>query len=139
VEARLTSIQLHENRASCTLVDTRAEAPKQALHRGPADWGGRSSALGPLYRVTTRLVVDRARLRATLYKSGRVVWRSRIGIGAAATPTPPGDSWVREKFRVTRSGGPYGPRALGTSTYSKLTDWPGGGVIGIHGTNAPPA
>jgi len=28
--------------------------------------------------------------------------------------------------------------AFGTSAYSPtLTDWPGGGVIGIHGTNQP--
>lgn len=26
---------------------------------------------------------------------------------------------------------------FGTSDYSVLTDWPGGGVIGIHGTNQP--
>ena len=32
----------------------------------------------------------------------------------------------------------YGPWAFGTSAYSDtLTDWPGGGVIGIHGTNQP--
>ena len=34
-------------------------------------------------------------------------------------------------------GGPYGPRAFGTSAYSRLSDWPGGGVIGVHGTNEP--
>jgi lipoprotein-anchoring transpeptidase ErfK/SrfK len=32
----------------------------------------------------------------------------------------------------------YGPLAFGTSAHSAvLTDWPGGGVIGIHGTNEP--
>jgi lipoprotein-anchoring transpeptidase ErfK/SrfK len=31
----------------------------------------------------------------------------------------------------------YGPLAFGTSAYSKLSDWPGGGVVGIHGTNEP--
>jgi lipoprotein-anchoring transpeptidase ErfK/SrfK len=32
----------------------------------------------------------------------------------------------------------YGPVAFGTSARSAvLTDWPGGGYIGIHGTNAP--
>ena len=32
----------------------------------------------------------------------------------------------------------YGPYAIGTSAYAPgLTDWPGGGVIGIHGTNQP--
>ena len=32
----------------------------------------------------------------------------------------------------------YGPVAFGTSARSPvLTDWPGGGFIGIHGTDAP--
>lgn len=31
----------------------------------------------------------------------------------------------------------YGPYAFGTGAYSTLSDWPGGGVIGIHGTNQP--
>jgi hypothetical protein len=97
----------------------------------------RDSALGPLYRVGTRLVVDRGRLRATLYRSGRRIWRSPIGVGKAGTPTPAGRFWIREKFRVANSGGPYGPQAFGTSDYSRLSDWPGGGVIGIHGTNEP--
>lgn len=95
-----------------------------------------AAAFGPAYRVTTRLLVDRGRLRATLYSSGRVVWTSRIGIGAPGSPTPAGRFWIREKFRVSGSG-PYGPRAFGTSDYSTLTDWPGGGVIGIHGTDQP--
>jgi L,D-transpeptidase-like protein len=97
----------------------------------------RTSALGPLNRVRTRLVVDRGRLRATLYRSGRRIWRSPIGVGKAGTPTPAGHFWIREKFRVGNPDGPYGPRAFGTSDYSRLTDWPGGGVIGIHGTNEP--
>jgi len=103
---------------------------------GRAGWV-RDSALGPLYRVRTRLVVNRERLRATLYRSGRRIWRSPIGVGKAATPTPGGHFWIREKFRVADPLGPYGPRAFGTSDYSRLTDWPGGGVIGIHGTNEP--
>jgi hypothetical protein len=97
----------------------------------------RDSALGPLYRVTTRLVVDRQRLRATLYRRGHKVWKAPVGIGAPSTPTPPGNFWIREKFKTRGSGGIYGPAAFGTSDYSVLSDWPGGGVIGIHGTNAP--
>jgi lipoprotein-anchoring transpeptidase ErfK/SrfK len=27
--------------------------------------------------------------------------------------------------------------AFGSSDYSVLSDWPGGGIIGIHGTNEP--
>lgn len=97
----------------------------------------RASALGPLYRSRTRLVVNRDRLRATLYRSGRAIWRSPVGIGAPGTPTPAGSFWIREKFVVWEARGVYGPRAFGTGAYSRLSDWPGGGVIGIHGTGQP--
>lgn len=97
----------------------------------------REHVLGPTYGVKTRLVVDRTKLRATLYRAGKPVWTSRIGVGAASTPTPVGAGWIREKFRVRDRGGPYGPFAIGTSSYSVLSDWPGGGVIGIHGTDRP--
>jgi hypothetical protein len=96
-----------------------------------------ASALGPAQLVRTQLVIDRRHLRATLYRGGRRVLRSRIGIGKAGTPTPPGRFWIRERLRSTNPGGPYGPWAFGTSAYSRLSDWPGGGVIGIHGTNQP--
>jgi hypothetical protein len=96
-----------------------------------------ASAMGPLYLVRTRLVVDRPRLLATLYRSGRPIWRSPVGVGATGTPTPSGRFWIREKFTVPDSGGIYGPVAFGTGAYSLLSDWPGGGVIGIHGTNEP--
>ena len=96
-----------------------------------------ASALGEAHLVTTRLVVDRRRLRATLYRAGRRVWRSRIGVGKAGTPTPRGRFWIRERLRPKSPRGPYGPWAFGTSAYSRLSDWPGGGVVGIHGTDQP--
>jgi lipoprotein-anchoring transpeptidase ErfK/SrfK len=97
----------------------------------------RARALGPMHTVHTRLVVDRHALRITLYDEGRRRFRARVGMGAPGTPTPAGSFWIREKFPV--SGNPlYGPRAMGTAAYSNvLTDWPGGGVIGIHGTSEP--
>jgi lipoprotein-anchoring transpeptidase ErfK/SrfK len=97
----------------------------------------RDSTLGPLYRVRTRLVVDRSKLRATLYKRGRQIWSAPVGVGKQSTPTPAGHFWIREKFKTHGSGGIYGPVAFGSSDYSVLSDWPGGGVIGIHGTNEP--
>ena len=97
----------------------------------------RHSALGPLYRVRTLLIVDRSKLRATLYRRGRSAWSAPVGIGKASTPTPAGRFWIREKFRTHDAAGLYGPVAFGSSDYSVLSDWPGGGVIGIHGTNEP--
>jgi lipoprotein-anchoring transpeptidase ErfK/SrfK len=94
-------------------------------------------ALGPLFEVTTLLRVNRTTLRATLYKSGKAIWTSRIGVGKASTPTPAGRYWIRSRLKGLGGGTVYGPWAFGTAAYSRLSDWPGGGVIGIHGTNQP--
>jgi lipoprotein-anchoring transpeptidase ErfK/SrfK len=56
-----------------------------------------------------------------------------VGIGTPGTPTPTGHFWVRERFKILSSSSGYYPYAFGTSDYSTLTDWPGGGVVGIHG------
>ena len=101
---------------------------------GRRGWVPRS-ALGPLNVVRTSLRVDRATLRATLRRDGKVIWTSRVGVGAPSTPTPAGRFWIRERMKAM--GGVYGPYAFGTSAYSVLSEWPGGGVIGIHGTNEP--
>ena len=60
-----------------------------------------------------------------------------IGVGEARYPTPAGEFYVR--VRLLGFGDPfYGPVAFGTSARSEtLTDWPGGGFIGIHGTDRP--
>ena len=87
--------------------------------------------------VSTFLDLNRSSLVLTLYRAGKVVMSAHVGIGSGANPTPRGHFYVREKFRV--KGSPvYGPFALGTSAYAPhLTDWPGGGVVGLHGTNEP--
>ena len=94
-------------------------------------------ALSDWKEVRTRLVVDRRRLRATLYRRGKVVFRAPVGVGIAQWPTPRGEFFIRNQ--LYGFGNPvYGPIAFGTSARSPvLTDWPGGGFIGIHGTNQP--
>ena len=95
------------------------------------------SDLGGYGFVHTRLVVDRARFVAALARDGRVIFRAPIGVGTSAAPTPAGSFYVRDK--LAGFGDPfYGPIAFGTSARSSvLTDWPGGGFVGIHGTNRP--
>jgi hypothetical protein len=95
------------------------------------------SALGGSVFLDTRLVVDRNRFRATLWRDGVPVFTAAIGIGQPQWPTPPGDFYVRDV--LTRYRSPfYGPVAFGMSARSPtLTDWPGGGYIGIHGTDQP--
>jgi hypothetical protein len=102
---------------------------------GKKGWVPRE-ALSDFKVVRTKLVINRKTLRSTLYKKGKTIWSSRIGVGKASTPTPAGRFWIREKIR-NLGGGAYGPWAFGTSAYSRLSDWPGGGVVGIHGTNEP--
>ncbi len=95
------------------------------------------SAVGGYQQVTTHLVVDRSRLRATLYRNGRRIFSAPVGVGKRGTPTPAGEFYVRNK--LTRYASPtYGPLAFGTSARSAvLTDWPAGGYVGIHGTDEP--
>ena len=95
------------------------------------------SALGGWSFVHTRVVVDRVKLTLTLYRGGRQVFQTPVGVGKPSTPTPAGSFYVRD--RLTRYASPeYGPIAFGTSARSPfVTDWPAGGFIGIHGTDAP--
>lgn len=94
-----------------------------------------SEMLTQIHVVRTRMVIDRKARKATLYKSGRRIWSARVGIGKKASPTPRGNFWIRERLRG--DGKVYGNWAFGTSAYSNLSDWPKGGVVGIHGTNQP--
>lgn len=103
---------------------------------GRTGWVSRD-AIGPLKIVRTMLRVNRATLRATLYRGGRKIWSSAVGVGQAATPTPAGRFWIRSRLRGLRSNPVYGPYAFGTGAYSVLSEWPAGGVIGIHGTDRP--
>jgi lipoprotein-anchoring transpeptidase ErfK/SrfK len=107
-----------------------------ALPNGTTGWVPRA-ALGAYGTVRTRLIVDVAKRRLTLLEDGREVLRVPVGVGAPDAPTPRGHFVVRNI--LTRfSSRFYGPIALGTSARSEtLTDWPGGGYVGIHGTDQP--
>jgi hypothetical protein len=93
--------------------------------------------LGDLYSVHTHLYVDRARTTATLKRDGVTVFKTIVGVGKSFWPTPRGEFYIRDK--MTSFDNPvYGPIAFGTSARSAvLTDWPGGGFVGVHGTNEP--
>jgi hypothetical protein len=106
------------------------------LPNGRVGWL-RRHALGAYQSANTHLVVDRKHLRATLYRDGREVFAAPVGIGTNSWPTPAGEFIVRNE--LTRYASPfYGPVAFGTTARSAvLTEWPGGGFVGIHGTNEP--
>ena len=88
--------------------------------------------------VRALLLINLTAHTLTLYHNGKVVFHSAVGNGKPSTPTPTGRFWVREKFPVSVVAPVYGPFAIGTSDYSNTeTDWPGGGIVGIHGTDQP--
>jgi lipoprotein-anchoring transpeptidase ErfK/SrfK len=93
-------------------------------------------ALGGYNELRTHLFIDTHTKRLRLEKAGRTVFRARVGVGKARSPTPAGEFFIRD--RLTSLSSFYGPLAFGTSARSAvLTDWPGGGFIGVHGTNEP--
>lgn len=114
----------------------------------PREGWVRRAALGRFGVSRSAIRIDRDRTVLTLYKRGRRVLRTPVGVGTPATPTPTGHFWIRGRFKVpkhktfTLNGqtvpySVYGPRILLTTASSREEDWPGGGIIGIHGTNQP--
>lgn len=99
---------------------------------GSVGWVHRE-ALGAFNITHKQLVVNRRRLRIFFRVNGRVLWSAPVAVGRRSSPTPAGRFWIRERFKISDPRSGYGPYAFGTSDYSVLTDWPGGGVIGIHG------
>jgi hypothetical protein len=96
-----------------------------------------ANALGEMHVTHDYLRVNRETLHAELYRRGRAVWGAPIGVGRPSLPTPAGRFFVTEK--LSGFDDPfYGPYLLGTSAHAPtLSEWPGGGVVGIHGTNEP--
>lgn len=99
---------------------------------GRVGWVVRS-AVGSYHLTHELIVVNRERQRMYLYNNGRRVWSAPVGVGKRSTPTPAGHFWIRERFKLNNPSSGYYPYAFGTTDYSTLTDWPGGGVVGIHG------
>lgn len=125
---------LREERLASGAAWLRVEVPGRP--NGRSGWVP-EGALGPLHVVHERLLVDQRSLRATLYDEGREIFNAPIGVGAPGTVTPDGSFYVTEKL-ITLDDPAYGPYAIGTSAYAPtLSEWPGGGVVGIHGTDEP--
>lgn len=99
---------------------------------GRVGWVERSD-LGRFHSTRWWIVVNRRHLKITVYRNGKRRWQRPVGIGKPSTPTPAGRFWIRERIAVKDPRSPYWPYALGTADYSVLSEWPGGGVVGIHG------
>ena len=99
----------------------------------------KASSLSELQPVQTWLRISTKTFKATLIKNGKRVFSASIGVGQPQWPTPKGQFYVRARLeKYGAKGSFYGPLAFVTSATSPtLTDWPGGAVVGIHGTSEP--
>jgi lipoprotein-anchoring transpeptidase ErfK/SrfK len=86
--------------------------------------------------TNVQIVVRRESRRLELWRGRERVFSTRVAVGAPGMETPLGLYHVTSRFRPVRQ--PFlGTFAFETSAYSKLSEWPGGGVVGIHGTTQP--
>jgi len=88
-----------------------------------------------LQAMHMRIVVHRGLRRIEVLRGTRRVLSAKVAVGAPGRETPLGEFYVTARFHPDD---PFlGVFALETSAYSRLTEWPGGGVVGIHGTSKP--
>jgi hypothetical protein len=133
-EGTTNLVSVLEGRRTASGVWIRVRLP--VLPNNTTGWVPRR-ALSDWKLVRTRVVVELSRLTLTLYREGRPVFAAGVGVGRPSSPTPRGEFFVRNQLYGFHDPF-YGPLAYGTSARSTvLTDWPGGGFIGIHGTNEP--
>jgi lipoprotein-anchoring transpeptidase ErfK/SrfK len=80
------------------------------------------------------LVVNLTKRQVTVYKGGKVVTAFPAVVGAASTPTPPGQYFIEENVKMP-AGLPGAPFALASSDRSTvLQEFEGGpGQIALHG------
>ena len=101
--------QQHVTRHSAKLVVPRLDQNKTPCHRGSR--------------------------RMELFRGNKLVYATTVAVGRPGMETPLGHFYVQARFHPDD---PFlGSFAFETSAYSRLTDWPGGGVVGIHGTSRP--
>ena len=81
------------------------------------------------------LVIYRGSRKFEFYVGGKLKRTGPVAIGRPGMETPLGLFYVQAKYDP--SWPVLGAYAFETSGYSKLSDWPGGGVVGVHGTNTP--
>jgi hypothetical protein len=86
--------------------------------------------------TVAKVLVHRRSRTIDLYWHGRHVWHGIIAVGAPGMETPLGLYYATARF-VPHNDPYLSVFAVETSGYSKLTEWPGGGVFGIHGTPEP--
>jgi lipoprotein-anchoring transpeptidase ErfK/SrfK len=88
-----------------------------------------------LHHVSNRILINIASRKLQVLNGNHVLYTTTVAVGAPGMETPVGHYYVQVRFHPDDTF--LGVFAFETSAYSKLTEWPGGGVVGIHGTSAP--
>jgi lipoprotein-anchoring transpeptidase ErfK/SrfK len=83
-----------------------------------------------------QVVVFRGSRVLQLWKGTQLIYTNKVAVGRPGMETPLGLFYVTVRFKPIQE--PFlGAFAFETSAYSKLSDWPGGGIVGLHGWNDP--
>jgi lipoprotein-anchoring transpeptidase ErfK/SrfK len=86
--------------------------------------------------IPWQVVVYRDSRVIQLWKERKLLLTNKVAVGAPGMETPTGLFYVTVRFKPVKE--PFlGSFAFELSAYSKLSEWPGGGVVGLHGTTAP--
>lgn len=90
------------------------------------------------YPTSAKIVIDLSQRKLTVYRRGALQATFAVAVGRPDLQTPTGFYFINQKLRPPSPGGAYGVLALGISAFQpKLTGWPQGGPVAIHGTNEP--
>ena len=85
--------------------------------------------------VRRSILIDLSSRKLRVLEQGKTRFGTRVAVGRRGMETPMGTFYITAKFKPTERF--LGAFAFETSAYSKLSEWPGGGVVGLHGTSMP--
>jgi L,D-transpeptidase catalytic domain len=85
--------------------------------------------------VRHSIVIDLSARTLRVTEQGRTRFKTRVAIGRPGMETPTGRFYLTATFKPKERY--LGAYAFETSAYSKLSEWPGGGIVGLHGTSTP--
>jgi lipoprotein-anchoring transpeptidase ErfK/SrfK len=90
------------------------------------------------YTTATKIVITLHERKLRVYRQGSLVGVYPVAVGRPGLSTPTGFFFINQKLRPPTPDGAYGALAIGISAFQpKLSDWPQGGPVAIHGTNEP--
>ena len=85
--------------------------------------------------IRRSIVIDLSARKLRIVERGKTRFGTRVAIGRRGMETPTGNYYLTATFKPKERF--LGSYAFETSAYSKLSEWPGGGVVGLHGTSMP--